>query len=255
MVPQLAENLKLQESLAVAGSVQRDLLPKTPPEFPGLDVYGANEPYEQIGGDYFDFLDLRPWGDQRLAAVVGDVVGHGIAAALLMATARAHVRSRAQPLPELGALFNEINLRLSADLGEEQFMTLALYAFDAKNGRLDWTSAGQDAAFHYRKQTGEIEEIALKNVPLGVLPDWEYKAGSREDLARGDVLLIGTDGIWETRNKEREEFGKERVRNLLQMNRERGAQELVETIFGAVARFRGELPRQDDVTLVAIRIV
>ncbi|MHC4940830.1 MAG: SpoIIE family protein phosphatase [Planctomycetota bacterium] len=255
MVPQLAENLKLKESLEVAARVQRELLPKEPPRFDGLEVFGANEPYEQIGGDYFDFLDLRRFGDARLAVVVGDVVGHGIGASLLMATARAHVRSRAQPLPELGTLFDEINLRLSADMAEDQFMTLALYAFDPAKGRIDWTSAGQDAAFHLRAGTDEIDEVELKNVPLGVLPDWEYRAGSREDLAKGDVLLIGTDGIWEARNAEREEFGKERLRNLLRMNRDKNAQEIVEAVFGAVTRFRGDLPRQDDLTLVAVKVV
>jgi len=254
MVPQLTERLKLKESLAVAGEVQRELLPQAPPEFPGLDVYGANEPYEQVGGDYFDFLDLRATGDPRLAVVVGDVVGHGIAAALLMATARAHVRSRARPMPGLGRLFDELNERLSADLTEEQFMTLAVYAFDPGAKRVDWTSAGQDAAFHYRVETGAIEERRVKNVPLGIMDDWEYGADSRDDLREGDVLLIGTDGIWETRNASGEEFGKERLRRILAKRHAEPSRAIVETVLAEVRRFRGDLPNQDDVTLVCVRI-
>lgn len=255
MVPQLAETLQLKQSLEIAGAVQDELLPKESPEFSGLDVYGAAAPYEQIGGDFFDFLDLRPWDDDRLAVVIGDVVGHGIAAAMLMATARAHVRSRAQPMPDLGTLFNDINARLGPDLGDEQFMTMAVYVFDAAHGRIDWCSAGHDAAFHFRSATGEVEERALRNLPIGVMDDWEYKAGSRDDFLVGDTLLIGTDGIWEARNKDGEEFGKERVRELLRKLHDQPSRTIVDAVFDAVTLFRGDLPRQDDLTLVAIRRV
>ena len=134
-------------------------------------------------------------------------------------------------------------------------MTLALYVFAPERGRIDWISAGQDPAFHYRAATGEIEEARNKNVPLGVVEDWDYKATSRDDLAAGDVLLIGTDGIWELRNHEREEFGKQRVRDLLLAHHELGASEIVAKLLDALESYRGDLPRQDDVTLVVIRVV
>jgi len=255
MVPQLAETLQLKQSLEIAGKVQDELLPKESPRFDGLDVYGAAMPYEQIGGDFFDFLDLRQWDDNRLAVVIGDVVGHGIAAAMLMATARAHVRSRAQPMPDLGTLFNDVNLRLGPDLGEEQFMTMALYVFDAERGRIEWCSAGHDAAFHFRSATGQVEERKLRNLPIGVMDDWEYTAGSRDDFAVGDTLLIGTDGIWEARNKNGEEFGKDRLRDLLRRLHDQPSKTIVNAVFEAVTKFRGDLPRQDDLTLVAIRRV
>ena len=255
MVPQLRENLKLQQSLSLAAEVQAELLPAEAPAFPGLDVAGASLSYEQIGGDYYDYIDLRPWGDERFGVAVGDIVGHGIAAAMLMATARAHVRSRARPMPDLGQLFNEVNARLADDLGEEKFMTLALYVFAPERGRIDWISAGQDPAFHYRAATGEIEEARNKNVPLGVVEDWDYKATSRDDLAAGDVLLIGTDGIWELRNHEREEFGKQRVRELLSAHHGLGASEIVAKLLDALEAYRGDLPRQDDVTVVVIRVI
>jgi len=255
MVPQLRDNLKLQQSLALAGEVQAELLPQEPPTFPGLELAGRSLSYEQIGGDYFDFIDLRPWGDARMAITVGDICGHGIAAAMLMATARAHVRSRAQPLPELGTLLTEINRRLAADLGTDKFMTLGFYVFDLARHKVAWASAGQDPAFHYRSTTATIEEVAAKGVPLGVLEDWDYTAHSRDDLASGDVFLLGTDGIWETRNAAKEEFGKERVRELLQRNHDRSAQEIVDLVLDALESFRGELPRQDDVTLVIAKVL
>ncbi|MHC4952948.1 MAG: SpoIIE family protein phosphatase [Planctomycetota bacterium] len=254
MVPQLRDNLKLQQSLALASEVQARLLPHDPPQFPGLEVAGTSLSYEQIGGDYFDYIDLRPWDDERLGIAVGDISGHGIAAAMLMATARAHVRSGAQPLADLGQLFCDVNRRLEDDLGEEKFMTLAFYVFDPAAGRVDWVSAGQDPAFHYRKESGEIEEVPAKGVPLGVLEGWEYAAKSRSDLAPGDVLIIGTDGIWETRNAAKEEFGKTRLRALLSDHHAKSAQEIVEIVLDRVEGFRGDLPRQDDITIVVVRI-
>jgi len=255
MVPQLRDNLKLQQSLALAADVQAELLPQQAPSFPGLDVAGKSLSYEQIGGDYFDFIDLRPWDDPRLAITVGDICGHGIAAAMLMATARAHVRSRAQPLPDLGELLKGVNRRLAVDLGVDKFMTLGFYVLDPARKRVDWASAGQDAAFHYRAATGEIEEVAAKGVPLGVMDDWDYVALSRDDLAPGDVFLLGTDGIWETRNAAKEEFDKERVRALLRGHHDRTAQEIVDVVLAALETFRGDLPRQDDVTIVVARVV
>jgi len=255
MVPQLRDNLKLQQSLAVAGEVQAELLPRRSPDFPGLDVAGSSVSYEQIGGDYFDFIDLRPWDDERLAITVGDICGHGIAAAMLMATARAHVRSRAQPLPELGELLRGVNRRLAADLGEDKFMTLAFYVLDPARGRVDWASAGQDPAFHYRAATDRIEHVAAKGIPLGVMDDPKYEARSRNDLEIGDVLLLWTDGIWETRNHAKEAFGKERVRELLERHHQDSAREIVDVVLQALEAFRGDLPRQDDVTIVVARFV
>jgi len=251
MVPQLRANLKLQQSLALAADVQAELLPSQAPSFPGLDVAGTSVSYEQIGGDYYDFIDLDP----SFGVALGDIMGHGIAAAMLMATARAHVRSGVMPLPELGDLFNGVNARLADDLGDEKFMTLAFYVLTPEQGRVDWISAGQDPAFHFRAATGEIEEVVNKNVPIGVIADWEYKATSRDDLAAGDVLLLGTDGIWEMRNHEREEFGKERVRDLLRTHHASSAQEIMDAVIVALKDYSGDLPPQDDVTLVVIRIL
>ena len=251
MVPHLRANLKLQQSLALAADVQAELLPSKAPSFPGLDVAGTSVSYEQIGGDYYDFIDL----DASFGVALGDIMGHGIAAAMLMATARAHVRSGVMPLPELGDLFNGVNARLADDLGDEKFMTLAFYVFTPQQRRVDWISAGQDPAFHFRAATGEIEEIINKNVPIGVIAEWEYKATSRDDLAAGDVLLLGTDGIWEMRNHEREEFGKERVRDLLRTHHAGSAQEIVDAVIAALEEYSGDLPPQDDVTLVVIRIL
>ena len=254
MGPKLAERERMKRSLALAMEVQQNLLPREPPRVVGFDVAGGSVYCDETGGDYYDFIDLVDLGGGKLGIAVGDVSGHGIEAALLMASARGVLRSHAGLLgTDLAKLFAAMNRHLTRDSGDERFMTLFYAVLDAEARTLRWTSAGHDPALWLRRSTGEIEELPNTGMALGVLEEADFAQAGPVRIDPGDTVLIGTDGIWETRNPAGEFFGKQRLRDLVAALTDRCAEEIRQAVVDAVAAFRQVRPQEDDVTLVVIR--
>lgn len=253
MVPQLDASMRMRDSLALAQEVQQNLLPGGPPDIPGFDIAGLSDYCDETGGDYYDFLPLPEVGPGAVAVMIGDVAGHGIAAALLMTTVRALLRSRA-PLPgRLALLTGEVNRQLCRDTHAGRFMTLFVAAMDAGSQRIHWVGAGHDPGFIYYPQADRFQEIAGSDIPLGVDPDWRYHELSHVGWTPGTVMLLGTDGIWETRDRSGVMFGKDRLRAVIRANAARPAAEIARAVTEALRRYRGDRPPLDDVTLVVVR--
>jgi len=255
MVPQLESGIAMRQALELAQEVQANLLPTDPPRFDGLDCAGVSISADQTGGDYFDFIDLRAWDDDRLAVTVGDVVGHGVAAALLMATARGAVRSRARPLGELNRFFDGLNKLVCEDVRNGQFMSLLFLVFDPEQQTVRWVNAGHNPPIRYCARTGQVDERPSGNPPLGVLSTWKYEASAQTGIEPGDVFLLGTDGIWEYANAHGEMYGHERLRAVLREHHDRPAQEIVDRIHESIRKFGKDSPQQDDVTIVVVRVL
>lgn len=253
MVPQLQDRMRLKQSLQLAMEVQQHLLPSSPPRIAGLDIAGASVYCDETGGDYYDFLDLSELGPQQLGVAIGDVTGHGVAAAMLMATGRALLRSRASQPGSLSELMNAMNHYLSMDLLDGRFMTLYYLVIDARARRMHWISAGHDAAIVYDAARGEFGELAGLDLPLGVDARWKYQECGPADLTTGQVIVLGTDGIWEARNPRGEFYGKERLRAVIRAHAGEPAQAISAAITAALSAFRGGGPVQDDVTLVVVK--
>jgi sigma-B regulation protein RsbU (phosphoserine phosphatase) len=255
MVPKLRERLELKQSLSLAMEVQQNLLPHAPPNVDGFDVAGKSIYCDETGGDYYDYLDLSTIGPKRLGIVVGDVTGHGVAAAMLMTTGRALLRSRAAASNgNLMEMLSSLNRILDADMGDDRFMTLFYMVLDSNALEARWATAGHDAALTYDPATGEFGELAGCDLPLGIDPDWIFTEHPPLHLKDGQIVVIGTDGIWEARNPERKFFGKDALREVIRENAARSACEICDAVTDAVARFRRGRPQEDDVTLVVIKV-
>jgi len=255
MLPQLQDNLRMRESLALAMQVQRNLLPQSAPKIEGLDVAGSSLFCDETGGDYYDFLTLSKHGPDRLGVAVGDVTGHGIPAALLMAATRALLRSHAIHPGDLGQLMVDINEHLTADTLVGQFATLFYAVIDARQRAIRWSNAGHDPAIVYDPVGQTFDELGGAGIPLGIDARAKYTESRRNTLVPGCVIVIGTDGIWDTRNGAGERFGKEALRRLVRDNAHGSAGEIGNAITEALAVFRQAQPQEDDVTFVVARIV
>ncbi|MBX9736494.1 MAG: SpoIIE family protein phosphatase, partial [Phycisphaerales bacterium] len=252
----LRETMDLRRSMRLAEQVQRALLPAKPPTLPGLQIAHFCDYCDEVGGDYIDYI---PVGDDQQpdgwAVVVGDGTGHGVGAALLMATARSVLRSQPLRFGELAKGVGVINQHICEQVPDGKFVTLFMLVFSADAKRLCWLSAGHDEAILFDPLSGEFSELRGSDLPLGVEASWEFTHHSRQSpLARGTVIVIGTDGIWEMRNASDQMFGKDRLKRIMRRAASEAGPEIGRQILEALHQHRGDLPPQDDVTFVVIKV-
>jgi len=253
MAPQLADRVRMRESLELAMEVQLRLLPKAPPRVPGLDMAALSIYCDETGGDYYDFLEFSGERHGRVGVVVGDVCGHGVGAALLMATARALLRPQAATTASPGQVTAGVNRGLCQDtMGTGRFMTLFYAEIDPAARSLRWARAGHDPAMLYDPGADAFAELGGKGMPLGILDDAGFEDMRRDGVPAGSVLVVGSDGIWETRSPDGEMFGKERLAQVVRQTAVQGAAAVVAAVAQALDDFRGAAPQEDDVTLVVV---
>ena len=254
MIPQLEEHTRVRQDLSVARAVQQRLLPEDPPDFPGIEIVGQTLYADQTGGDYYDFIELKTHGSRRLGIVLGDVAGHGIASALMMASVRALLHGSVQSLESPSAVLKHINVNLADDLHAGQFMTLFFLIFDPQTRYLKWADAGHDPAIVYHPDKDEFTTLSGDDIPLGVDSDWHYSHDHQTALNGAELIMLGTDGIWETKSPSGELFGKQRLREILRMHHTSPVGEICAHVLGAIEAFRGELDQHDDLSIVIFRI-
>jgi sigma-B regulation protein RsbU (phosphoserine phosphatase) len=232
--------------------VQQNLLPKFDPQVDGLEIAGKSEYCEETGGDYYDYLAI---GQDKIRIVVGDVSGHGISSALLMTTARALLRQRTSMPGSIQEIVADVNRQLTEDTEDSgQFMTLFYGEINLREKMLHWVRAGHDAAFFYDIQVDSFEELAGRGLPLGVTENAAYEQLQRT-IQPGQIIVIGTDGIWETLNPRGEMFGKENLHNIIRNYAGQSARNIIDAVTAALDDFRYPLKtRADDITLVVIKI-
>lgn len=254
MTEGLKEKEQLRHSLELARGVQQNLLPRTAPGFANIDVAGRSMYCDQTGGDYFDYLTLGKPEESRMALLVGDVSGHGISSALLMATARAFLRQRSFLPGSIADVITDVNRELAEDVGDSgQFMTLFYLVIDPIGNRLQWVRAGHDPAVFYDPQRDSFEELGGPGLALGVDASWQYQKSEKKCLNTGQVIVVGTDGIWESRNKRGEMFGKTAFLEVVRGHASASAEELLEAVIDAVHHFQAGYQPEDDVTLVVVK--
>jgi PAS domain S-box-containing protein len=244
-----------KKALALAAEVQRSLLPQYGVHIPGLDVAGKNVSCEEIGGDYFDFLEQKDYPNAPFSIVVGDIAGHGVDAALLMTTARAFLRMRASQSGNISEIVTEMNRHLTLDvLDTGRFMTLFYLAIDPSNKRLKWVRAGHDPAILYDPKQNTFEELTGTGIALGVNEDFRYEENIKAGVADGQIIALGTDGIWEACNKDGKMFGKKRFRDVIRHNAKEKATNIIGAVYDELDRHTRGLKSEDDITLVVAKV-
>jgi len=243
---------RLQESLDLAMEVQQSLLPEAEPHLPGLDIAGRSVYCDETGGDYYDYLDM---GTDRLGILVGDVSGHGIQSALLMTTVRGRLRQRILSPGSLSRIVSDLNLQFHQDVKSSgNFMTLFISQLDLNSRTLCWVRAGHDPAFVYDIASDTFFELGGPGLALGVAGDYQYQDFSRK-ISKNQILVIGTDGIWESETTEGERFGKKRFQEIIRANAHGTAQAITDAVIDAVRRFSHPLKTEDDITLVTVKFM
>jgi sigma-B regulation protein RsbU (phosphoserine phosphatase) len=254
--PKLREHEKMQKSLELAKAIQQRLLPKEAPHIDNFDVAGLCKYSDETGGDYYDFISFDEIEPGKVSVVLGDVTGHGIGAALLMASARSMLRNNARHYAyDLSKIMYEYNNELASDTDPDKFITLFYGVLDNKKRSIIWGLGGHDPAILIKKDGDQIEELKSAGVPMGFIKDMTFEQAGPVEIEIGDVVVIGTDGIWEAENENEEMFGKERLIEVIRHNNEKNAEEICQAVVTAVTDFYHPLTQHDDITIVIIKSI
>lgn len=266
------ENIRLAEKVAerieadrrvaremeIAREVQARLFPQKLPAMKTLEYTGGCIPARAVGGDYYDFVELR---EGRLALVLADIAGKGVSGALLMANLQANLRSQcAMAVDDLGRALASVNHSFCKNTGDAGYATLFFADYDDSSRTLRYANCGHlpplllcggGDAKEQTARTGKVQRLDATSMVVGLFSDWQCEV-AEVSLAPGDTLVLYTDGITEARSAEGEEFGESRLIDTLCSNSHLPVGPLLQTVVGAVQRFSaGE--QQDDITLVIAR--
>lgn len=253
--PQLENSLTLQKAVELAREVQQNLLPRHPPHVAGLDIAAVSIYCDETGGDYYDYFFTEGTEQDRLAVVVGDVSGHGLSSALLMATARAMLRQRVSIPGTPADIITDVNRRLVLDTDQtSQFMTLFYAEIASERNAIHWVRAGHDPAILYNPHMDSFHELKGTGIALGVLPEFNYSTNSR-NIENGQIIVIGTDGIWEMTNMAGDYFGKRALRRIIRSHADKPARQICSEITRALDHFRGSRDPEDDITMVVLKVL
>lgn len=252
--PKLRDRERMKQSLGLAAAIQQSLLPETLPVMEHFDVAGRCVYCDETGGDYYDFVPLDEGGRCKLGLVVGDVSGHGVGAALVMAATRGMLHVEAPHcISDLGELLRRLNGQLADDAKEGTFVTLFWGVLDDSARSMVWASAGHEPAIWRHADSGIIEELPNTGLPLGVLKDATFEQAGPVVLGPGDILVAGTDGICEARDPSEQFFGTERLWSLIEKGAGLTANQICDMIIDDVMKFVYPASRTDDVTLIVVK--
>ena len=244
----------MEHELSLATSIQAGLLPAELPKIPGLDLAAYYDSAKEVGGDYYDFLQVD---NNRIGVVVADVSGKGVPGSLVMSMTRSmlHLAARENRSPKDTII--EVNNCLAPDLNPGMFVTLAYLVLDTRSREVRLVRAGHNAPLLYSSRHGQVIDLHPKGIAIGLDREGPLFSSQLEPqkftLQAGDVLVLYTDGIVEGKDPQGRDFGDERLHQLLLENRERPASEILETIMAELRSHQKNAEQSDDITLLVLK--
>lgn len=240
---------KIQREMEIARQVQTNLYPQIKPEISGLEYCGECFPADAVGGDYYDYMKLN---GNKAAFAIGDISGHGIGPALLMAGLVGFVRSNAsQYADDIKKFVQCINENIFEVSEDTMFATFFYGTYDLQTGIFSYVNAGHNPPLHFKNKYGDFEMLDSADLLIGAMPDITYHQTSVE-VESGDLLVLYTDGVTETFNNKNEQFGTERLKEIIKNNSTGKAEEIIKAVKNELVTFSGNSPQADDVTLLII---
>lgn len=248
-----ARNREHEVQQLASRRIQQRLLPGRPPEISGYDIAGGYHPAALTSGDMYDYITLA---DGSLGLVIGDVSGHGIAAALVMASTHAYLRALATSCSDVGAIVSRANAIIAAEADDARFVTLLLVGLDPASGAFTYCSAGHPTGY-LLDPAGEVRaELKSTAPPMGIFPDEPFPPGDAVlQLQPGELLLMLTDGVLEALDAADQQFGIDRVLQLVRRHRQCPAAQIVDALYREVLAFSGHNTPDDDVTVLIVKAI
>jgi serine phosphatase RsbU (regulator of sigma subunit)/pSer/pThr/pTyr-binding forkhead associated (FHA) protein len=247
MVVTLAEKKRIEQELAVAEETQRSLLPHALPEMEPFRIRAFSRPTRQLGGDFYDFIKVP---DALLTGVLGDVSGKGIPAALLSSLTLGALNMEFRSSAKAGAVLGAVSKVLCEKTPSHRFVTMFLFQL-ATDGTGHYISAGHNPAFLFRAATGEVEQLPSGGMPMGMFPFASYETAPLE-LKPGDILVVYSDGLSEAENDKQEDFGEDRLLNLIRGEAPKGVEAMEKTLLTELDRFTQGAMQNDDITFLLV---
>lgn len=250
---ELADKLTARSELEVARKIQFDLIPKNNKKIKGFEVATYYEPAREVGGDYFDIIETP----ERTFIIVGDISGKGMAAALYMVRVQSIIYSLIDSYPSVKDIMINLKKYFSKNLRREFFLTLTIASIE-KNGSIVIARAGHPPVFHLKSDSKEISIINPTGMGIG-LNDKGLFEQTLEELIftpqKNDVVCFYSDGLTETMNIARDQFGDENVKRIIKNNCDKSAEEIKSAILRASEGFRGTALQYDDLTMVILKAI
>ena len=243
---------KIESELKIAHDIQQGIIPKIFPPFPEreeIDLHAILDPARDVGGDLYDFFFID---EDHICFAIGDVSGKGVPASLFMAITRTLFRSKVMKVEDVNLYVSSINQELCRDNDNAMFVTFFLGLLDLRNGKLEYCNAGHNYPF-ILSSTGELMELnKTHGTPLGLFDDMDYKKSSLQ-LAKGDIIVLYTDGVTEALDIENNLYKEERLRKVIINTEDGNIKKLTLDLLDDVKKFAGEAEQSDDITIMTLR--
>jgi sigma-B regulation protein RsbU (phosphoserine phosphatase) len=249
---QAREQVRMRDELRYARELQLSMLPECAPTLGWADICSISLPATEVGGDYYDYFVDHAANDQRVALVCLDVAGHGMASGLVLAALRSGFTLLRDSLHDPAAVLERLHTLVAETSRRRMLVTVSVVLVDRENNRAIIASAGNPPVF-IRRADGAVETINLYAPPLGVRLPVEIPQ-RHIDIHRGDVIVLHSDGIYETRSADDEVYGLDRMAAMIRDHGAGSAESLRDALLADVAAFRGTREQDDDVTLVVCRL-